>query len=143
MDATARPRTRVSPKPPPLDLGGLAVLIVEDDTDSRDMLAQMVGSFGATVATACHGGDAIDRIGEGHPDLIFCDLLMPKVDGYELIQWLRRSPQLCRIPVIAISALGTQADFDRTFAAGFSGHLLKPVDYGIIEAQLRRVFWAR
>ena len=140
MDAPAPPGNRVPPKPPPLDLRGLAILIVEDDTDSREMLEQMVGSFGATVAVARHGADAMDRVSEQPPDLVFCDLVMPRVDGYDFMAWLKRSPKLCRIPVIAVSALGTPADFDHTFAAGFSGHLLKPIDYGIVEAQLRRVF---
>ena len=77
------------------------------------------------------------------PDLIFCDLVMPFVDGFELMDCLKRNPRLCRVPVIAVSALGTVADVERTLAAGFAGHLLKPVDYGIIEAQLRRVFARR
>jgi CheY-like chemotaxis protein len=140
MKTPAPPGNRIPPKPPPLDLRGLAILIVEDDTDSREMLEQMVGSFGATVLSARHGADAMDRVAEQAPDLVFCDLVMPRVDGYSFVEWLKRSPRFCRIPVIAISALGTPADFAQTLAAGFSGHLLKPIDYGIIEAQLRRVF---
>jgi CheY-like chemotaxis protein len=116
------------------------ILIVEDDTDSREMLEQMVGSFGATVLAARHGAEAIDRVTAQAPDLVFCDLVMPRVDGFDFVAWLKRSPKLCRIPVIAVSALGTPADFERTLAAGFSGHLLKPIDYGIVDAQLRRVF---
>jgi len=143
MNAPAPPGNRVPPKPGSLDLAGLAVLIVEDDADSREMLEQMVGSFGAAVVTARNGADAMDRIAENRPDLVFCDLVMPRVDGFAFVHWLKRSPKFCRIPVIAVSALGTPADFERTFAAGFSGHLLKPIDYAIVEAQLRRVFPAR
>src|SRR4051812_2099977 len=103
MDAPAPPGNRVTPKPSPLDLRGVAILIVEDDTDSREMLEQMVASFGASVITARHGGDAMDRITERTPDLVFCDLLMPRVDGYDFVRWLKRSPRLCRVPVIAVS----------------------------------------
>ena len=123
-----------------LDLSGASILIVEDNDDSREMLRQMVESFGADVATARFGREAIDHVMSATPDLVLCDLVMPGVDGFQFVQWLRRQPgELGRVPVIAVTALGAQADYERTLAAGFTGHLLKPVDYGMVEAQLRRV----
>jgi two-component system CheB/CheR fusion protein len=130
-------------KPPKLDLTGVTILVVEDHDDTRDMLRQIVGSTGATVLSAANGEDAIALLTtRAAPDLVFCDLLMPRMDGYQFMDWLRRQPHLSRIPVIAISALGAEADFKRTWAAGFSGHLVKPVDLWTIAAQLHRVFWA-
>ena len=123
-----------------LDLSGASILIVEDNDDSREMLRQMVSSFGAAVTTARYGREAIDQVTHATPDLVLCDLVMPGVDGFQFVEWLRRQPgRRGRVPVIAVTALGAQADFERTLAAGFTAHLLKPIDYGMVEAQLRRV----
>jgi len=131
------------PKPPKLDLAGVTVLIVEDHDDSRDMLRQIVSSFGATVLSASNGEEAIALLATRPvPDLVFCDLLMPRMNGHQFMDWLRRQPHLSRIPVIAISALGAEADIMKTWSAGFSGHLVKPVDFWTIAAQLHRIFWA-
>ena len=131
------------PKAPKLDLTGVTILIVEDHEDSRDMLRQIVGSFGATVLSASNGEDAIALLTtRAAPELVLCDLLMPRMNGFQFMEWLRRQPHLARIPVIAVSALGAEADFMKTWSAGFSGHLVKPIDFWTIAAQLHRIFWA-
>ena len=137
------PGPRPMPKPPKLDLAGVTVLIVEDHEDSRDMLRQIVASTRAKVLSAANGEDAIALLAtRPAPDLVFCDLVMPRMDGHQFMDWLRRQPHLARIPVIAVSALGAEADIMKTWSAGFSGHLVKPVDFWTIAAQLHRIFWA-
>lgn len=131
------------PKPPKLDLRGVTILVVEDNHDSRDMLRQIAASFGATVLSAANGEEAIALLAtKPAPDLVFCDLMMPRMNGFQFMDWLRRQPHLARIPVIAVSALGAESDIMKTWSAGFSGHLVKPVDFWTIAAQLHRVFWA-
>ena len=125
-----------------LDLRGVNVLIVEDDPDSRDMVKQVVESFGASVAVAADGRGALRIAAWMRPDLILCDLRMPMVDGYDFIERLRRDPNLSRTAVLAVTALGSDADVKRTLEAGFDGHLVKPIDYETIAAQLERIFWA-
>lgn len=123
-----------------LDLTGIQVLVVEDDGDSADMLRQIVESFGASVRLAANGEDALAAIEHARPDLILSDIRMPALDGYQLMNALRDQPDLSRIPVIALTALDTGEDVMRTWSAGFSGHLVKPVDYETIAAQLERFF---
>jgi CheY-like chemotaxis protein len=65
------------------------------------------------------------------------------MDGFELVRRIRQDRRLFRIPVIAVSALASEADYRRTLEAGFSGHLAKPITFGVVEAQLRRVFSSR
>ena len=125
-----------------LDLRGVSVLIVEDDPDSRDMVQQVVASFGAAVAVAGDGHGALRIAAWMRPDLILCDLRMPIIDGYGFIDRLRQDPNLSATPVLAVTALGSDADMRRTWEAGFDGHLVKPVDYAIIAAQLERIFSA-
>ena len=124
------------------DLHGVTVLIVEDDPDSRDMLQQVVESFGATVVVAADGRGALRIASWTRPDLILCDLRMPVIDGFGFIDRLRRDPNLSRTAVLALTALGSEADIRRTWEAGFDGHLVKPIDYETIAAQLERIFWA-
>jgi CheY-like chemotaxis protein len=135
--ATGAPRA-----PHKLDLSGETVLIIEDHADSREMLRQTVASFGATVVVAQDGREALRTVAWVKPDLILCDLRMPGLDGFGFVNTLREHRTLSRIPVIAVTALGTDADFKRTWEAGFNGHLVKPIDYETIAAQLARVFWA-
>ena len=132
----------VQPKASRLDLRGVTVLIVEDHADSREMLRQIVESFGATVILAADGREALTTVGWVRPNLVLCDLRMPRLDGFGFIDNLRHDPALSRTPVIAVSALGADADIKRTWEAGFNGHLVKPIDYDVIAAQLERVFWA-
>ena len=133
---------RVERMPPTLDLRGVTVLIVEDHPDSRDMLRQVVESFGASVAVAPDGRQALRVVAWMRPDLILCDLRMPVIDGFGFIDRLRHDPNLSRTAVLAVTALGSDADVRRTWEAGFDGHLVKPVDYEVIAAQLERIFWA-
>jgi CheY-like chemotaxis protein len=127
---------------PRLDLAGVSILVVEDADDSRDMMGQMVASFGARPLLAANGLDARELVNATAPDLVFCDLLMPVSDGFQFMEWLRSQHRLCRVPVIAVTALGSPVDVMRTWAAGFNGHLVKPIEYAQVEAQLRRAFWA-
>lgn len=106
------------------------------------MLRQTVESFGAKVEVAADGREALACAGWFRPDLVLCDLRMPVLDGYGFIERIRADPRLSRTPVLAVTALGADADFRRTFDAGFNGHLVKPVDYETIAAQLERIFWA-
>jgi len=127
---------------PKLDLRGVSVLIVEDHPDSRDILRQVVESFGASAAVAPDGRQALRVISWMKPDLILCDLRMPVVDGFGFIDGLRHDPNLSRTAVLAVTALGSEADIRRTWEAGFDGHVVKPIDYQTIAAQLERILWA-
>jgi CheY-like chemotaxis protein len=127
---------------PSLDLRGTCTLIVEDNDDAREMMRQIVASFGSEVRVARDGYEALRLAQAARPDLIFCDLRMPGLDGWRFVEHLREAPRLCRIPVVAVSALGTEADLMNTWRAGFNGHLVKPVDYEVIAVELARAFWA-
>lgn len=125
-----------------LNLSGIRILVIEDHEDTREALCRSMVGLGADVAVAENGQTGIKEAMRTRPNLVLCDLLMPDVDGFGFIRRLHASDDLCNVPVIAISALGTDADLKRTWEAGFSGHLVKPLDPSALEAQLRRIFWA-
>jgi CheY-like chemotaxis protein len=127
---------------PRLDLRSVTVLVVEDHEDSREMLRQIVESFGARVVLASDGREALRIVRWIRPDLVLCDLRMPNIDGFGFIDRIRHDPALSRMAVVAVTALASDADIRRTWEAGFDGHLVKPIDYEVIAAQLERMFWA-
>jgi CheY-like chemotaxis protein len=139
-----RSRTATADRPEErLNLEGLTILVIEDHDDSREMLRQLVASFAARVAVARNGQEALATASLRKPDLILCDLLMPVLDGFGFIERFRSHRKLKRVPVIAVSALGRDDDFKRTFEAGFDGHLVKPITYETMAAQLERIFPGR
>src|SRR5207302_1296869 len=89
----------------------------EDHADSRELLREIVESFGATVVVAGDGEDALRKVARVRPGLVLCDLRMPLLDGFGFIDRLRRDPALSRTPVIAVTALGTETDVIRTWRA--------------------------
>jgi len=102
----------------------------------------MTESFGATVRVADEGLEGLAIASDWTPDLILCDLRMPGMDGYTFLHRLRDEPRLRAVPVLAVSALGSEADVRRTRLAGFDGHIVKPIDCEILAGVLERVFWA-
>jgi CheY-like chemotaxis protein len=123
-------------------LHGIRIMIVEDDADSRELLRQIVASFGATLRVAEDGQEALSVASAWTPHLIIADLRMPRMDGFQLYSQLRDDPRFNGVRVVAVSALATDADIKRTLLAGFDGHVAKPIDYDVVATLIERVFWA-
>ena len=85
------------------------VLVVDDNADMRDYLARLLGRA-TPVRTAVDGADALAAIGERVPDLVLTDVMMPRLDGFELLARLREDPRTQRLPVIVLSARGRGGD---------------------------------
>jgi len=113
-------------------LAGLSLLVVDDSDDTRETVCALLQQLGVEVSLARDGREALEAIAKGDPDLVLCDLHMPGMDGYEFIRELHRQP--ARPPVVAISGLATEADYQRTREAGFEAHVKKPFDEAAIIA---------
>jgi len=105
------------------------VLVIDDDEALLDVMRGFLGSSGYEVETARHGFLAGYLAGHHRPDVILLDILMPGLDGYEVLSLMRRRPEARRIPVVACTSLkGTEAEA-RIRAAGFDGYVKKPIDF--------------
>lgn len=113
--------------PAPFD--GLTILIVEDMADTREATQLLVERLGAEVLLACDGREALEAVARASPDLVLCDLRMPRMDGFEFVDALRHgAEESAELPVIAVSGLATRSDREQTHKAGFQGHISKPFD---------------
>ncbi|MBI3652561.1 MAG: GAF domain-containing protein [Acidobacteria bacterium] len=112
------------------------ILIVDDNEDSMGWLATMLKIMGNEVRTAHDGEAGIAAAAAFRPDLILMDLGMPKMNGYEAAQRIRREPWGRQPFLVALTGWGAAEDRRRTQAAGFNRHLVKPVDPAEIEKLL-------
>jgi signal transduction histidine kinase/ActR/RegA family two-component response regulator len=110
-------------------LKSIKVVAVDDNADSRELLKVILERSSAEVAVVSSGKKALAAIKNVQPDVLICDLAMPEMDGYELLENVRRlEPELGQLPVIAFTAAARSEDLARTRRAGFQAHLAKPVD---------------
>jgi CheY-like chemotaxis protein len=108
--------------------------VVEDSEDTRETLRALLQLRGAKVTVARDGREALDMIQDVEPEVVLCDLWMPRMDGYEFIQELQRGDSPVHPPVVAVSGLVSDADRQRTRDAGFVAHLKKPFDEAAVVA---------
>jgi CheY-like chemotaxis protein len=107
-------------------LAGIAVLLADDDADSREIVSFLLTQEGATVRSAQSAGEALELLIAWTPDVILLDIVMPVVDGYDLLSAIRHEPGLQDVPAVAITACAYPEDEARAFAAGFAAHVAKP-----------------
>jgi PAS domain S-box-containing protein len=113
---------------PAVSLAGAHVLVVEDQADSREIVARIISERGGRVSTAVSVTEAIDCFTQDPPDLLISDITMPGMDGYELVTRLRAIEGGRRVPAIALTAFARAEDRTRSLLAGYQGHVPKPVD---------------
>ena len=102
------------------------VLIVEDDADLREMMAQLLSLEGFQTATVANGREALEYLHRSDsPEVILLDLMMPVMDGWEFRRHQQADPALARVPVIVLSAL----DQNRTADVDAAAFLKKPLDF--------------
>ncbi len=114
---------------PPASLRGIRVLLVEDDLDSRELIAFILRAHGAQVSVAASANDALQIFKDEIPTIVISDIGMPDMDGYSLMRRLRELPRSAggATPAIALTAYTRELDRHQAEAAGFQRHLAKPV----------------
>jgi len=112
------------------------VLLVDDNVDAAESLAQLLSLSGHDARTAGDGGQALRLAQDFHPEVVFCDLGLPGMNGYEVAKELRLLPFGREIVLAALTGYGQPSDREKSAEAGFDAHLVKPVDPSVIESFL-------
>ncbi len=115
------------------------VLIVEDEETLARTLADKLRGDGYTAMTAHDGEAGLDKIREDHPDLIILDIMLPKLDGLSLCRIVRRDPATAHIPIIMLTARGTEVDKIVGLESGADDYVVKPLALGEFLARVRAV----
>lgn len=115
---------------PSLDLKGIKILVVDDETDARELVAFVLGQQGAQVTTAASAYEALLLLSQAKPDVLLSDIGMPEMDGYMLIRQVRTlaPEQGGQIPAIALTAYAGDTNQQQVLAAGFQKHISKPIE---------------
>jgi signal transduction histidine kinase len=111
-------------------LNGLRILVVDDEADSRELVATILKRSGGEVRCSQSAADALQTFREWQPDLLISDLAMPNEDGYSLLRKIRRlrSKRAKEIPAVALSAYASDEDRAISLSKGFQMHLPKPIE---------------
>lgn len=115
------------------------VLVIDDDHDVADSLVIFLETFGASVRAAYGGEDGVAAVQEFRPELIFLDLGMPKIDGYETARRIRALPEGRSVKLVALTGWGQGQIQDRARDAGFDCQLTKPAGIEELQALLDTV----
>jgi len=106
--------------------GPTRVLVIDDSNTIRRSAEIFLKQGGHEVALAEDGFDALAKLGDFHPDLVFCDILMPRLDGYQTCAIIKRNPQFAAVPVIMLSSKDGLFDKARGRMVGSQDYLTKP-----------------
>lgn len=112
------------------------VLLIDDNIDAAESLAQLLALSGHDARIAGDGARGLALADDFRPEVVFCDLGLPGMSGYEVAKALRSRPFGRDIVIAALTGYGQPGDREKTAQAGFDAHLVKPVDPSVIESFL-------
>lgn len=115
------------------------VLTVEDSANIRRLIAYNLKRAGYEVLEAADGKAAVKVLQQHVPDLIILDIRMPEMDGFQLLELMRRYPKAAAIPVVMMTALSQPADVDRALKLGVVDYLVKPLDPTLLISKVRTI----
>jgi CheY-like chemotaxis protein len=111
-------------------LAGVRILVVDDEPDSREVVAAVLTEYGAKTSISASGDDALVKVESFKPDVIVADIGMPGEDGYSMMRKIRNSPvdQARLTPAIALTAFAGDGNRQRAIDAGYQKHISKPAE---------------
>jgi DNA-binding response OmpR family regulator len=101
------------------------ILIVEDDKFLRELISQKLIKEGYNILQAVDGEEGLDKIKKEKPDLVLLDLILPGIDGFEVLARAKEDPEVVKIPVIILSNLGQKEDVEKGMGLGAVDYLVK------------------
>src|SRR4051812_48859167 len=128
----------------PMQIGkrGVRALVVDDQRDTAESLARLLQLMGCRATFVVDSAKAIDAAAALEAEIVFLDIGMPEIDGYQLARLLRQQYGES-ILLVAVTAYGTEEDHRKSRQAGFDAHVQKPVDVKIVESMVDTVLASR
>ena len=114
------------------------LLVIEDEAPLRANIVRLLTAEGFQVIAAVDGDEGIRRARESRPDLVICDILMPRMDGYGVLALLRSQPETAAIPFIFLTASADKEDLARGLQSGANDYVTKPFRIADLLAAIRR-----
>jgi DNA-binding response OmpR family regulator len=119
--------TQIRPAPTqPTRAQPATILVADDEQDIRELVAYRLSRAGYTIIEARDGQEAFELAVDQSPDMAVLDVMMPRLNGFDLTGRLRHTPATQRLPILLMSASVQEVDISRGFAAGADGYLTKP-----------------
>jgi DNA-binding response OmpR family regulator len=118
------------------------ILVVDDDEHIQKSLAQYLEMEDFDVDVASSGQEALEQAGRQTPDLVLLDIMMPEMDGFEVVERLRQEAPTARVPVILLTARGQDTDVIKGYQMGVSSYLTKPFNLDELVDTIREVLEA-
>lgn len=115
------------------------VLIVDDQLDNLLVAEAALKFHGIETCRAINGIDGLNALEDFQPTLILLDLSMPEMDGWDMLEELKKRPEMEDIPIIALTAHVMQGDKERVLAAGFTGYIPKPFSVAVLVQQIKQI----
>ncbi len=114
------------------------LLVIEDEAPLRANLVRILTAEGYRVIAAADGDEGVRRVREDRPDVVFCDILMPRLDGYGVLASLRSRPETAALPFIFLTASADKDDLARGLQSGANDYVTKPFKIADLLAAVRR-----
>src|SRR5256714_10402179 len=114
-----------------------ALLIVDDEELNREGLSRRLQRHGYAVTLAKNGREALELLGERRFDLVLLDIMMPGMNGLEVLRFLRRIDSLIDLPIIMVTARGESEDIVEALELGANDYVTKPLDFPVVLARIR------
>src|SRR5919201_27277 len=114
-----------------------SLLVVDDEELNREGLARHLRRHGYAVSLAKGGREAIELLGRRHFDLVLLDIMMPGMNGLEVLKFLRRIDSLIDLPIIMVTAKGESEDMVEALELGANDYVTKPLDFPVVLARIR------
>jgi CheY-like chemotaxis protein len=115
---------------------GARILVVEDNEANQDLFAFILRYAGYAVDVASDGVQGMDAMRNAKPDLVLCDVQMPVLDGYQVLEQVRADTALRDITIVALTAYSMPDDREKVVSAGFDGYITKPIEVERFVAQI-------
>jgi CheY-like chemotaxis protein len=119
---------------------GKRILVIEDNPTNLELMTYLLKAFGHETSVASDGEEGVEAARREQPDLILCDLALPKLDGYGVAQRLKSDPRLAHVPLVAVTASAMVGDRDKVLATGFDGYITKPITPETFVAEVEGYF---
>ncbi len=120
-----------------MELTGTQILIVDDKLDNLNTLSSILRKIGYNIDTAQDGESALHKTHSAKFDLVLLDIVMPRMDGYQVLSTLRKRFSMIELPIIVLTAVSENCDIVKALTLGANDYVIKPYDFSVINSRIR------